>query len=86
MREIVSFLACVRFGEEEEQLVMKKIVLQVSLSTTVVRVLLLFNVLPAVMSTKRYNVFLHKGRVQKIEIMLGRRHPGSYITEMSRYF
>lgn len=34
---------------------------QVSLSTTAVGLLLLFSVLPAVMSTKRYNVFLHKG-------------------------
>lgn len=39
--------------------------LQVSLSTTVLRVVLLFNVLPAVMSSKRYNVFLHKGKCKK---------------------
>lgn len=65
MRDVASSLACVRFGEEEEQLVQKKIVLQVSVSTTIIRLLLLFSVLPAVVSTRRHDIFLHKGECKK---------------------
>lgn len=61
----VSFLAHVRLGEEEEQLVQKKIVPQVSFSTAIVRLLLLFTILPAVMCINRHNIFLHEGENQK---------------------
>lgn len=61
----VFFLACVRAEEEEEQPVQKKIVPQVYLSTAIVRLLLLFTILPAVMCANSYIVVLHKRENQK---------------------
>lgn len=65
----VPFLACARVGEKEEQLVQKKIVTQVYLSTAIVRRLLLFTILPAVMCIYRHNRISAQGREPKREMM-----------------
>lgn len=58
-------------GEGEEQLVQKKVVPQVYLSTVIARVLLLFTNLPAVMCINRHYIFLHKGENQNQKGYLG---------------